>query len=125
MNRKEKKKMINSIEQAIILYAPTVLLYITQIVDWIVTLKKFKALNIRNQITPVTKQLTKATDSITLLEKEIRSAERERESLIETIKELKANAILQQAELSEIKGFLQALSQENIELKAQLRKKGE
>lgn len=116
-------EMFNSIEQIIIIYAPTLLMYLTQFVDWYVTLKKFKVLNIQSQMAPVLKQMSDASAKISKLEKDIRTFSEERFNLAESVNNLKATIKAKDEDLSEIKEYLKNLSRENIELKAELRRK--
>lgn len=116
-------EMFNSLEQIIIIYAPTLLMYLTQFVDWFVTLRKFKALNIQSQIAPVLKQMSDAADKIAKLEKDIKTFSEERFNLAESVNRLKATINAQDEALSEMRDYLKDLSRENIELKAELRRK--
>lgn len=118
-------EIFNSIEQVIILYAPTLLMYLTQFVDWFVTLRKFKALNIQSQIAPVLKQMSDAAAKIADLEKDIRTFSAERLSLAESVKDLQETIKAKDKEASEMREYLKNLSRENIELKAELRRKFE
>lgn len=116
-------EIFNSFEQVIIIYAPTLLMYLTQFVDWFVTLKKFKALNIQSQIAPVLKQMSDAAAKITKLEEDIKTFSEERLSLAESVNQLKATINAKDEALSEMRDYLKGLSRENIELKAELRRK--
>ena len=116
-------EIFNSIEQVIIIYAPTLLMYLTQFVDWFVTLKKFKALNIQSQIAPVLKQMSDAAAKIAKLEEDIRTFSEERFNLAESVNQLKATINAKDEALSEMRDYLKGLSRENIELKAELRRK--
>ena len=118
-------EIFNSIEQVIILYAPTLLMYLTQFVDWFVTLRKFKALNIQSQIAPVLKQMSDAAAKIAKLEKDIETFSVERFNLAESVNQLKATINAKDEALSEMRDYLKDLSRENIELKAELRRKFE
>lgn len=116
-------EIFNSVEQVIILYAPTLLMYLTQFVDWFVTLRKFKALNIQSQMAPVLKQMSDAAAKIADLEKDIRIFSAERLSLAESVKDLQETIKAKDKEASEMREYLKNLSRENIELKAELRRK--
>ena len=118
-------EIFNSIEQVIILYAPTLLMYLTQFVDWFVTLRKFKALNIQKQIAPVLSKMTATAAKIADLEKDIRTFSVERLSLAESVKDLQETIKAKDKEASEMREYLKNLSRENIELKAELRRKFE
>lgn len=128
MFRKEKTVMseiFNNFENILILYGPTVLLYITQLVDWFITLKKFKYLNIQNQVRPLLNEVREANNKIKILERDVRTFTEEKYNLSVQINELKANIKGQGEMISELKEYLKALSQENIELKAELRRKAD
>lgn len=116
-------EIFNSFEQVIIIYAPTLLLYLTQFIDWFVTLKKFKALNIQAQIAPVLKQMSDAAAKIAKLEEDIKTFSEERFNLAESVNQLKATIKAKDEALSEMRDYLKGLSRENIELKAELRRK--
>lgn len=118
-------EIFNSIEQVIILYAPTLLMYLTQFVDWFVTLRKFKALNIQSQIAPVLTKMTDTAEKIAKLEKDIKTFSAERLSLAESVKDLQETIKAKDKEASEMREYLKNLSRENIELKAELRRKFE
>lgn len=115
--------ILNSIEEAIILYAPVVLVYITQIVDWAVTVKKFKALNLSDQIKPFLLEIHNASEDIEKLNEQVNVFMEEKAKLKEEL--LKSNELISanNAEIAEIKEYLKKLSNENIELKAELRRK--
>lgn len=115
--------MIESFEQAIIMYAPTVLMFVTQFVDWFVTLRTFKLLSIKKQVEPVLKEVSDVAGKIETLEKNIKKFEEERFNLAAEIKELRANIVEQNEQAKELRKFLQDISEENIELKAELRRK--
>lgn len=116
-------EIFNSVEQVIILYAPTLLMYLTQFVDWFVTLRKFKALNIQSQIAPVLTKMTDTAEKIAKLEKDIKTFSAERLSLAESVKDLQETIKAKDKEASEMREYLKNLSRENIELKAELRRK--
>ena len=114
-----------SIEEAIILYAPVLLVYITQIVDWIVTFRKFRALDVSNQVKPVLAKVNTTCDEIQALNAKVEEFANEKADLKTAINDLKATLSEKDAEIAEIKEFLKNLSTENVELKAQLRRKSE
>lgn len=116
---------LNSIEEAIIMYAPVLLVYITQIVDWIVTLKKFKNLNVADQVKPVLTQVSTVCNEIKDLNAKVEEFTNEKADLKTAIDELKVTLSEKDAEIAEIKEFLKNLSTENVELKAELRRKSE
>ena len=55
-------EIFTNIEALIVMFAPVVLSYLTQIVDWIFTIKKFKALDLEKQLAPVLSQLVKSNE---------------------------------------------------------------
>lgn len=118
-------QIFESIEQVIILYAPTVLLYATQIVDWVVTMKKFKALDVHSQIAPVLASLNKATEQVKGLEAEVKLFIKEKADLTNAVSALADTIKAKDEEIAEIKACLKALSAQNIELEAALRRKVE
>lgn len=118
-------EILTNFEQLIVLYAPTVLLYITQFVDWFVTLKKFKALDVQKQVAPVLDKVNSVAEQIETLEKDIRVFAEEKYNLSAQVDFLKANVKAQNEQMKELREYLKALSQENVELKAELRRKVE
>lgn len=118
-------ELFSKFENILIVYGPTLLLYITQFVDWFVTLKKFKYLDIQNQVQPLLKQVKEANARIETLEKDIRTFTEEKFNLSIQIDELKGNIKGQSDMMNELKEYLKNLSQENVELKAELRRKAD
>lgn len=118
-------EILTNFEQLVVLYAPTVLLYITQFVDWFVTLKKFKTLDVQKQVAPVLNKVNSVAEQIETLEKDIRVFAEEKYNLSAQVDFLKANVKAQNEQMKELREYLKALSQENVELKAELRRKVE
>ena len=116
-------EIYNNITNIIILYAPTLLVYITQVIDWIVTLKKFKSLDVSTQVLPIVKQIKELKQEIKNLHNEINVFQLEKANLTDSIEYLKDTIIKQNMELAEIKIYLQSLSKENVALKAKVRSK--
>lgn len=104
----------------VILYAPVVLGYLTQIIDWVVTYKKIAKLNVAGQVQPVLNEVHKLnTTCLDLIEQ---NAE-----LIKINTELRQELENKQAKLEEAidkqTEFLNNIVQENINLRADLRRK--
>lgn len=116
-------EIFNSIEQIIIIYGPTLLMYVTQFVDWFVTLKKFRSLDINTQMAPVLSKIGTTASKMEKLEEDIRTFSEERLSLAESVKDLTAIIKAQNEEIKGTKEYLKQLSRENVELKAELRRK--
>lgn len=116
-------EFITNIEAIIIMYSPVALCYFTQIVSWIVTFLKVKHLNISEQIAPL-------VDKVESLEGQIKNLIKENETFIKDKEELSVavgnlrQEVSDQAELiKETNEYLKKLSIENVELKAELRRK--
>lgn len=118
-------EIFSNFENIIILYAPSVLLYLTQFIDWFVTLKKFRALDIKNQVAPVLNRVQEIADQVSDLSEEIKEYAQERCNLAEQIEVLNITVSAQTEQIESLKEFLRNLSQENVELKAELRRKVE
>ena len=46
-------ELLSNVEAIIIMFAPVALSYFTQFIDWFVTVKKFKSLDLERQLAPV------------------------------------------------------------------------
>ena len=120
---KKMTEIFSSFENILILYAPTLLMYITQMVDWWVTLKTFKRLDVGAQVAPLIKEVKRSTDKIEALEKDIRTFTEEKFQLSVEINNLRGNLKGQAERIDELREYLKDLAKENIELKAELRRK--
>lgn len=115
-------ELLNSIENVIILYAPSVMLFLTQMVDWIFTYKKFTALSVKKQVAPLMDKVKELTDNVAEYQATIDALRRDNELLKETIATM--NKVTQDVN----EGFkkqnecMHKISRENIELKAAIRR---
>lgn len=116
-------EIFNNINNVIILYAPTVLVYVSQLIDWIVTLKKFKALDIKKQVSPVLAEVHNCTKELRETNDRLDNLETFKKDCGEIFWALKESVEARDKELEEIKECLKNLSEENIRLKAELSKK--
>ena len=116
-------KIFDSITEVIIIYAPVLLSYVTQIIEWIVTYKKFTKLNIKEQLKPVVEDLRGTAAEVMCLEMKLSSFIKEKGELSDTIKDLRSEVLNLKEQMAQQNEFLKALSSENIELKACLRRK--
>ena len=115
-------EFLANIENLIILYAPVVMVYVTQFVDWFVTLRTFKRLDVKNQVQPVLTSVKSCTTEITRLDEQFKAFNKDKASLSQSVADLSACVASQNAEIVELKDYLKKLVHENIELKATLRR---
>ena len=116
-------EIFSNIEAMIILYAPTALMFITQFIDWFVSLRRLTKLNVNKQIEPLLIKVNTLVNETKKYKAEVDAIRQENAELLAYIKE---NQIVTQEvnkSLEECKEFMKALSAENVELKAELRRK--
>ena len=116
-------EIFSKIENLVILYGPTVLMFATQIIEWIVTLRRFSLLSIKAQIKPV---LDKYDSIAEELKKYKDDVDKLRDENIELLNKIREDQVIQEKVkemLAESNEYMKALSQENVELKAELRRK--
>lgn len=115
--------IFNSIYSLILLYSPTILMFITQIVDWVVTLKRVKRLDLGVQLSPLKKEISSLKKEIHSLEEQTLTFCNEKAALAAEVANLKGGQEKLVSALAETNEYLRKLSEENIELKAKLRER--
>ena len=115
--------IFNNIQNILIMYLPTLFLAINQIVEWRIMCKNFKTLDVQNQVRPLMNRCNAVLDEVKELKATIKQFNDEKMDLAAQVINLTSEVHEQCALNIEMKGFMQKLSQENIELKAALRRK--
>ena len=98
-------------------------MFITQFIDWFISLKKLTKLNVSKQVEPLLVKVNTLVNETKKYKAEVDAIRQENAELLAYIKE---NQIVTQEvnkSLEECKEFMKSLSVENVELKAELRRK--
>jgi hypothetical protein len=82
-------EIFSNFENILILYAPTLLAYITQIVDWCVTIRTFKRLDVHKQLEPVIINLSNVSKEVSELKEKVNVFMKEKADLVSCIDSLK------------------------------------
>lgn len=115
-------EIFDSFENILILYAPTLLVYITQFIDWFVTLKTFKRLDVKGQVEPVLQEVKNTNEKLEKFKDYVSTFTKEKADLVAEISNLRQIVKEQSTEITEIRDYLKKLIHENIELKDTLRR---
>lgn len=114
------KSFITDAGALIIMYAPVVLSYVTQIISWIVSYKKIAKLNVHKQIAPLVEEIKDLKDSLNKITEQNSQVIAENEELKNKL--IEANKTIEETLTSQSK-ILDEIVQENVKLRADVRRK--